>query len=318
MIFEFGVLSVILITSLLLVSPLLKLYPVQKLASGAGAKTEIAKIDRGRPVKSKPSIHKKTPDNFIQTISATFAHLQIGIAVFNHRNELSLFNPALSQHLNMRPEWLLKKPNLLGFLDQLRDVQILPEPKDYTSWRKAFLQIERSAMKDDYREDWTLPDGRVLRVIGRPHPSGTVVFLFEDVTAVLAMERRFRSRVAKLQNTMNATTVGLVVFDRKGKVTFLNAPLKQSLGVYSTFETVQDFSQMMQAMFLPTPVWGDLRQYVEDAGERSGWQADIETHSGDYVLVCFEPVITGDTLCEFHFPSKINLGEDVGLTCAAQ
>ncbi len=57
----------------------------------------------------------------------------VGIAVFDHKNELSLFNPALSQHLGLRPEWLLKQPNLLSFMDRLRDTQVLPEPKDYTS-----------------------------------------------------------------------------------------------------------------------------------------------------------------------------------------
>ena len=260
----------------------------------------------------------KSPDRFIQTMSATFAHLQIGIAVFDHRNELSLFNPALTRHLGLRPEWLLKKPNLLGFLDRLRDTQILPEPKNYSSWRKTFQKIERSAMKDDYREDWGLPDGRTLRVVGKPHPSGTVVFLFEDVTAILAMERQFRSHISCLNSIMDAATTGLAVFDRKGNAIFRNSALEQALGVHSDFKTIQGFSRAMQVIFQPTPIWGDLRQYVEDANERSAWQADIETRSGECVLVNFEPVATGNTLCEFHFPLKINPPENVGLTCAAQ
>lgn len=268
-----------------------------------------------KPKNTKP---KKPPDQFMQTMSATFAHLQIGIAVFDAHNELSLFNPALTQHLALRPEWLLKKPNLLSFLDKLRNTHVLPEPKDYTSWRKTFLKIERSAMKDDYNEDWGLPDGRALRVIGRPHPSGTVVFLFEDVTATLAMERRFRSQICTLDNAMNAATAGFIVFDRKGKMTFQNTLLKQSLGLGNTKVTIQDFSLATQRVFLPTPVWGDLRQYIEDTNERSAWQADIKTRSGEHVSVNFTPIPTGETLCEFHFPFEINRGENVGLTCAAQ
>lgn len=261
---------------------------------------------------------KKPQNQFIQTLSVTFAQLQVGIAVFNHKNELSLFNPALSQHLGLRPEWLLKKPNLLGFLDRLRDTNILPEPKNYTSWRKTFHKIERSAMKDDYREDWELPDGRALRVIGRPHPSGTVVFLFEDVTATLDMERNFRAKISTYKNTLNAATVGFVVFNRNGNKVYSNKVLKQTLGKQSEFTTIQDFSMAMQNIFHPTPVWGDFRQFVQDSSEKTRWQADVQTLSGDYVSMHFIPINSNSTLCEFHFPPKINTANNVSLPCAAQ
>lgn len=213
---------------------------------------------------------------------------------------------------------VIEKPNLLGFLDKLRNTHILPEPKDYTSWRKIFFKIERSAMRDDYREDWGLPDGRALRVVGRPHPSGTVVFLFEDVTAVLAMERRYRSQVTGLKNTMDAVTIGLITFDRKGNVILINDAMRHRLSADTALNSIQDFSRIMQDMFQPTPVWGDLRQYIEEIAERSGWQADVATNAGDYVSINFEPIASGNTLCEFHFPLKINSPENVGLTCTAQ
>lgn len=260
---------------------------------------------------------EKNRNHFIQTLGATFADLQIGIAVFDHENKLSLFNPALSQHLGLRPEWLLKNPNLPRFLDRLRDTQILPEPKDYISWRKVFLRIERSAMKDDYREIWNLPDGRALRVVGRPHLSGTVVFLFEDITNALAMERTFRSKISNLENIMHTATIGFTVFDRQGNTIFLNEVMKQALGKLNAFKTTKGFSKAMQELFLPSPAWGDFRQFAEDTTERNLWQVEIQTISGDWVLINFVPIPNGNTLCEFHFPQKINQGKNVGLACAA-
>ncbi|KAB7614622.1 hypothetical protein F9L33_08270 [Amylibacter sp. SFDW26] len=254
---------------------------------------------------------------FVQTLSATFAQLMVGIAVFDKNNELSLFNPALSQHLGLRPEWLLQQPNLLSFMDRLRDTQVLPEPKNYTSWRQTFRQIERSAMRDDFREDWDLPDGRTLRVIGRPHPSGTVVFLFEDVTNALVMERGFRSKIHKLQSAMNATSIGIIVFDRTGATTFQNHAFKEEVINARDCKTTHDFSNLMQSIFHPTPTWGDLREYVENTQDRTPWYADIKTHNGDPVIVNFEPMPTGDTLCEFHTYTKINNTENVSLACEA-
>ncbi len=319
---EPGILFLIFSISILLVCMILNRRPAIVVASPPHwepSKKDILKVTHASKQHDEVQRYKSkinTPDQFIQTMSATFAHLQIGIAVFDKRNELSLFNPALSQHLELRPEWLLKKPNLPGFFDRLRDTRILPEPKNYTSWRKVFLKIERSAMKDDFRQDWDLPNGRSLRVIGRPHASGTVVFLFEDVTETLAMERRFRGQLSSLKCIMDSTTIGLVSFDRHGKVIFLNSTIKQALGTHPDFKSIQGFSEIMQIAFKPTPIWGDLRQYIEDT-ERSAWQASITTKTDEIVLLNVEPISTGETLCEFHFPIKINQGTDDGLTCAA-
>lgn len=283
-----------------------KPIPAPSVISGkAGLKAIFKKPNTAAPQRSN-SREKGDRGKFIQTLSATFAQLMVGIAVFDNDNKLSLFNPALSKHLGLRPEWLLKQPNLLSFMDRLRNTQILPEPKDYASWCQTFRQIERSAMQDDFREDWDLPDGRTLRVIGRPHPSGTVVFLFEDVTNALAMERQFRSKIHALQNTMNATSIGIIVFDRKGTTTFQNNAFKDGVIGVRNCKTIQDFSHLMQSVFLPTPTWGDLREYIESTQDRTPWYADIETHEGDPIIVNFEPMCTGDTLCEFHAYTKIN------------
>ncbi len=259
----------------------------------------------------------KATGKFVQTLSATFAELLVGIAVFDHNNELSLFNPALSQNLGLRPEWLLKQPNLLSFMDRLRDTHVLPEPKDYTSWRKTFKQIERSAMRDDYREDWDLPDGRTLRVIGRPHSSGTVVFLFEDVTNSLAMERQFRAQICDLKNMINATTIGIIVFDRTGAVMFQNDVFQTEIIGANECKSTQDFSNLMQSIFHPTPTWGDFRDYVKNTNDRTPWFADIQTKTGIPVTVHFEPMPSGDTLCEFHTHTKINHAPNVSLACEA-
>ncbi len=200
-------------------------------------------------------------------------------------------------------------------MDRLRDTQVLPEPKDYASWRQTFRQIERSAMQDDFREDWDLPDGRTLRVIGRPHPSGTVVFLFEDVTNALAMERQFRSKICKLQDIINATSIGVIAFNRTGAVTFQNDAFKDGIIAAQDCKTTQDFSNLMQGIFIATPTWGDLREYVENTQDRTPWYADIETKDGDLVIVNFEPMHTGDTLCEFHAYAKINNSKSVSLAC---
>lgn len=102
---EFGILALIILVSLLLAGILLKKHAAEY----------VVPLCQKTPAKTKRITPIKSSDRFLQTMGATFAHLQIGIAVFDTQNELSLFNPALSQHLGLRPEWLLKNPIYLGF-----------------------------------------------------------------------------------------------------------------------------------------------------------------------------------------------------------
>jgi PAS domain-containing protein len=173
-------------------------------------------------------------------------------------------------------------------------------------------------MQDDYSEDWNLPDGRALRVIGRPHPSGTVVLLFDDVTTSLNMEREFRSEISCLKSAINASTIGLILFGRCGKVHLINQAFKDAFSSNNACKTIQDFSKIMQGACVPSPVWGDLRDYVENESERSQWLADVKLQTEETMVMHVEPLENGETLCEFHFAPKLNHTADVSLTCAAQ
>jgi hypothetical protein len=73
--------------------------------------------------------------DFVQTLSKTFATLPVGLAVFDRKRELVLFNPALVSNSMLEPAFLSRRPTLRGFLDQLREMQRMPEPRDYRSWR---------------------------------------------------------------------------------------------------------------------------------------------------------------------------------------
>ncbi|CAK9049694.1 PAS domain-containing protein, partial [Durusdinium trenchii] len=77
--------------------------------------------------------------NFLQTLTKTFAHLTVGLAVFDRKRQLALFNPALVDLSSLPSEFLSKRPTLRAFLDALRDNQRVPEPKDYKSLYETYM-----------------------------------------------------------------------------------------------------------------------------------------------------------------------------------
>ena len=103
---------------------------------------------------------------FMQTLSQTFAQLSIGLAIFDRKRQLATFNPALLDMTDLNFEFLSGRPTLDALLDRLRDMRMLPEPKDYASWREQYSAMEKAAKAGSYSEHWNLPDGQTFRVTG--------------------------------------------------------------------------------------------------------------------------------------------------------
>lgn len=159
---------------------------------------------------------------FVQTLTKTFADLPIGLAIFDRQRRLQLFNPALIDLLNLPAGFLTARPTLFDLLDKLRELRMVPEPKDFRSWRQQISNLESAAALGHHVEEWFLPGGQTYRVTGRPHPDGAVAFLFEDITAEMTLTRRFRGEMALGNNILDNLGEAIVVFAPGGQVAMTN------------------------------------------------------------------------------------------------
>lgn len=240
---------------------------------------------------------------FMQTLTDTFAHIPIGLAIFDHSRNLALFNPALADLFELEPEWLARRPGLRAFLDHLRNDGKLPEPKDFKDWRRQIEVLERSAETGSYQDDWHLPNGRVFRVSGRPHPRNAVAFLFEDISKTVAIERAYRTELEHMFNTFDNLTSAIMIFDANGQVAFSNQAFADIWGEDAAAnlatQNTTDMTRLWQQKSEPTPVWGDFRDFAADYGDRSQWQAVVKMLDGPFLSVSFAPIPGGRILCEF-------------------
>lgn len=241
--------------------------------------------------------------NFVQTLTKTFAQLSIGLAIFDRKRQLALFNPALIDLTQLPAEFLSARPNLLSFFDRLRDRKMMPEPKNYRSWRDQISDLVAAADNGQYRETWSLAGGLTYRVSGRPHPDGAVAFLFEDISAEVSSTRRFRSQLELGQSVLNTLEQSIAVFSASGLLSYSNSAYHAMWGVDPDSQfidiSVNDASRHWQAGSMPTPVWGDLRDFVVQFGERSDWQAEIRLKDGRPVTCRVVPMAGGTTLVIF-------------------
>lgn len=240
---------------------------------------------------------------FVQTLTKTFAHLPIGLAIFDRNRQLALFNPALTDLTLLPAEFLSMRPTLASFLDRLREKQMMPEPKDYITWRQQMAALEAAAQHGTYQETWHIPTGQIYRVTGRPHPDGAVAFLIEDISAEISLTRRFRAELETGQAVLDTLDEAVAVFSANGTLTMTNAAYTKLWG--EDYEaspnevSILDASRAWHEKCAPSPIWGEVRNFVGSTGERAEWEADARLWDGRRISCRFAPLSGGSTLVAF-------------------
>ncbi len=240
---------------------------------------------------------------FVQTMTKTFAQLSIGLAIFDRNRQLALFNPALIDLTTLPPDFLSCRPGLSSFFDRLRDQHMMPEPKNYRSWRRQMDDLLEAAQDGNYQETWSLPSGSVYSVSGRPHPDGAVAFLFEDITAEITLTRRFRSEMDLMQSILDKLADAIAVFSDDGTLAFTNYAYQQLWGEsdLTGFEaaTVLDVTRMWQERCLATPALGEIRDFVQMRDRRAEWSTQIRMRDGTDMACTISPMQNGATIVRF-------------------
>lgn len=243
---------------------------------------------------------------FVTTLTKTFAQLPIGLAIFDRDRKLSLFNPALTDLTMLPAEFLCGQPTLFAFLDRLRDKRMMPEPKDYKTWRRQMSELEEKAVGGSYLETWFLPTGQTYRVTGRPHPDGAVAFLFEDITAEISLTRRFRAELEMGQAALDALDDAVAVFSSSGVLAMSNDAYAQLWGIDPSTSlgdvNVADATAGWHRKCNPTPVWRQLRGFVSEQGARKQWRAPVTLKDGRTLSCRFVPLAQGGTMATFALP----------------
>jgi len=241
--------------------------------------------------------------NFVQTLAKTFAQLSIGLAIFDRNRQLALFNPALIDLTALPADFLSARPNLLSFFDRLRDQRMMPEPKNYGSWRNQMADLVAAAADGRYQETWSLPSGSVYSVSGRPHPDGAVAFLFEDITAEITLTRRFRADLEMGQAILDKLEDAITVFSESGGLIFSNTAYRNLWDVDpdSSFAqmSVLDATRSWQDRCQATPVLGEIRDFVATRENRADWWSHIRLKAGRKLICNVYPIQNGATMVSF-------------------
>lgn len=247
--------------------------------------------------------------SFMQTLTGTFAHLKNGLAIFDKRRQLVMFNPALVDLTHLEPDWLVTRPSLSAIFDRMRDRNMLPEPRDYKNWRDRISAMENVPTQGLFEETWTLPGGEIYRVNARPHHDGGVALVIEDITDEVSLTRRFRSELELSQSVIDALDDAIVVFATSGLQLMANKAYQDLWGLPEDdgldLPSVMDASRHWQKQTRPAQLWGEIRDFVGVMAPRTEWSDQARLADGAILGCRVIPLCGGATLVAFSRPDHL-------------
>ncbi|RVT83438.1 PAS domain-containing protein [Rhodobacteraceae bacterium CCMM004] len=256
---------------------------------------------------------EETSRGFVMTLSKTFANLTTGLAVFGKDRRLALFNPALTDLTGLPVDRLLSRPTLFAFLDALRSRNVMPEPKDYRSWRARMADLEAAASEGPYTETWHLPDGRCYRLIGHPQPDGALALLFEDISAEIGLSRSFRAELEVNQAILDSLDEAVAVFDLSGTLTLANrmyeALWEVALRERVTAPTAGEAVAQWQARSAPSAGWGALQDCLTGRDGNEPCTADMRLLDGRALRYRVSPLPGRGTLVRIQVRPETQIHE---------
>ena len=233
--------------------------------------------------------------DFTQTMTRTFAQLPCAVAIFDAEGILQIFNPALADMTGLPVAFLVARPSFAMVLDALRERRMIPEPRDYSAWRRQMVEMEGAALTGVFTENWTLASGQVFRITAMPQATGSMAFLMENVTEEVGKLRRLRSELALCQSVIDMMPEAVVVLSPMGELALSN---KAARDLWGLEQSGDPFAQARKQA-ASSPLWEELAAFHAPYGPREAFERLLRLKDGRSFKVAVAAAYGGAALVKF-------------------
>ena len=231
----------------------------------------------------------------------TLDQLATGVAIFGSNQRLAFYNTAYRLLWDLDPIFLDQEPNDSAVLDRLRASRKLPDEQDFRQWKTALYDAYRAVEPKEHM--WHLPDGRTMRVVTTPNPEGGVIYLFDDVTERLDLERRYDALIRVQGETLDNLTEAVAVFGSDGRLRLFNPVFagmwRLAPETLSERPHIEALSQWTFPLHGDHPVWQSLRTTITAIENREPVMGRLDRPDGNVVDCATMPLPDGATLVTF-------------------
>ena len=165
-------------------------------------------------------------DNVITANCEVLENLSTAIAIFGANMKLNFFNSAYQKLTKTESTWLYTKPTYGEVLDECRNNRQLPEHADFQAYKKEQMALFTS-VTTPVQELMHLPNGKTLRQLIAPYPLGGLLFMYEDVSDSLALQRKNNTLQAVQKETIDHLYEGVIVYGSDNRLKILNSAARK-------------------------------------------------------------------------------------------
>jgi signal transduction histidine kinase len=231
----------------------------------------------------------------------TLDQLATGVAIFGSDRRLSFYNAAYRSLWDLDAAFLDQGPTDSAVLDRLRAARKLPDEQDFRQWKSALYDAYRAVEAKEHM--WHLPHGQTMRVVTTPDPEGGVIYLFDDVTERLDLERRYDALIRAQGETLDNLTEAVAVFGSDGRLRLYNPAFARmwrlSPDLLSDRPHIELISDWTRQLHGDHPIWQRLRATITAIDNREPALGRLERRHGSVVDCATLPLPDGATLVTF-------------------
>ncbi len=143
------------------------------------------------------------------------------IAIYSADTCLSFFNQSYVKLFDFDEAFLYSRPTLGEVLEDLRARRRLQEYQDFLGHKRERMNLFKNLFQPIH-EVADQPDGRTLRLMIAPYPLGGLLYIFEDITDKLILERGYNTLMAVQRETLDHLYEGVLVFGSDNRLRLSN------------------------------------------------------------------------------------------------
>lgn len=241
-------------------------------------------------------------DRVAEAHDQTLDHMAEAVAIFDRSRKLTFYNRAFARLFRLDEAMLNERPGHGALLDRLREKRLLPEQADYVAWREEELAAYENAPNEETPDAlWSLPDGRTLRVARQRHPSGGLLFIFEDMTDQLTLQAQYKTLLKVQRATLDKLNEAVAVFGSDGRLKLFNAAFAKVWKLDPESLDEAPFAEIADAChaLYPNPEkWNELKARITDPGPdaRKATTGEIRRSDGTVLTWLSRPLPDGATV----------------------
>jgi signal transduction histidine kinase/PAS domain-containing protein len=137
-------------------------------------------------------------------------NLSNAIAIYGPDTHLQYFNSAYLKTFQLQESFLYSRPKFADVLEDLRKRRKMIEVENFKKHKDNRLALFNTVF-EPLHEIHHQPDGSVLKMTVCPHALGGLLFVFEDISDKLSLERGYNTLLAVQKETIDNLHEGLAV-----------------------------------------------------------------------------------------------------------